>query len=83
MVVPHLADQSYWAYRVRVLGLGPPAVQRRRLTAARLADGLRELVENELVAERAHEVGCRTRRRAAAPLDVDALLGPSAPTQPA
>jgi UDP:flavonoid glycosyltransferase YjiC (YdhE family) len=66
IVVPHLADQYYWAARVERLGLAPPAILRRRLTAERLAGALDLVLENEILAERARELGARLRAEAAA-----------------
>jgi vancomycin aglycone glucosyltransferase len=64
VVVPHLADQHYWAERVRRLGLGPPPLRRRRLTPARLADALSAVLDNEILAERARDLGRGLRTEA-------------------
>jgi vancomycin aglycone glucosyltransferase len=69
VVVPHLADQFYWADRVFANGLGPVGIPRHRLTAERLTTALAGLRDNELVAERAAEFGERVRARR--PLDGD------------
>jgi vancomycin aglycone glucosyltransferase len=61
IVVPHLLDQFYWGSRVVDLGLGPPPIPRRRLTAERLADAIASLRDNELVSARAAETGERLR----------------------
>jgi sterol 3beta-glucosyltransferase len=53
IVVPHLFDQLYWGGRVSALGLGPPQIPRTRLSAERLAAALREVLENEVIQERA------------------------------
>ena len=74
LVMPHLLDQFYWARRVQQLGLGPPPVRRRDFTPERLADALAELAENEVLAERARELGERLRLRAREPVDHAALL---------
>lgn len=66
ILVPHVVDQFHWAHRVRRLGLGPPAIRRRRLDAQSLAEALRALDGNELLAERAAEVGARLRAELAA-----------------
>jgi len=63
LVVPHLLDQFYWGEGVHRRGLGPAPVSRTRLTAERLAAGLRELLENEWLGERAAAVGCALRGR--------------------
>jgi len=54
VVVPHFADQPFWAEQVRRLGVAPPPVPIRRLDADRLAAALRQALDP------------RTRDRAAA-----------------
>jgi vancomycin aglycone glucosyltransferase len=66
ILVPHVADQFHWAHRVERLGLGPPAIVRRGLGAERLATAIGALRDNELLAERAAEVGVRLRAELAA-----------------
>jgi vancomycin aglycone glucosyltransferase len=72
ILVPHLMDQFYWGRRVQLLGLGPPPLARKRLRADRLAAALEATLENELLAERAREVGERLRTRNA--IDTSAVL---------
>ncbi|HTF33415.1 MAG TPA: glycosyltransferase [Myxococcota bacterium] len=72
IVVPHVADQYYWARRVELLGIGPPAIPRKRFSARTLEAALTTLLENEIVAERASELGARLRARAA--VEVDSVL---------
>ncbi len=74
LVVPHLMDQFYWARRVNLLGLGPPALRKRRLRADRLVASLAAMLDNEVLAERAREVGTRLRAEAASADPVGALL---------
>lgn len=61
ILVPHVLDQFYWAQRVALLGLGPPAIPRRRFCAQQLAESLFHTIHNELLAERTHAVGERMR----------------------
>jgi len=61
ILVPHVADQFHWGHRIERLGLGPPAIPRRRLDAERLASALRSIRDNEVLAERAAEIGARLR----------------------
>jgi vancomycin aglycone glucosyltransferase len=61
IVVPHLLDQFWWGHRVQSLGLGPPALPRRGLRAERLAEALLAVRHNEVLAERAAELGERLR----------------------
>ena len=75
LVVPHLADQFYWARRVAELGLGAPSIPKSRLDAPSLIAALGAILDNELVAERAHEVGERLRAEASSIDAVASLLG--------
>jgi len=65
LVIPHLLDQYYWGRRVMLLGLGPPPLRRTHLRADRLAAALKSVLDNEVVRERARELGERCRREAA------------------
>jgi UDP:flavonoid glycosyltransferase YjiC (YdhE family) len=75
LVVPHIADQFYWARRVTQLGVSVPAMTRRRLDAAGLADALETILDNEIVGERARELGVQLRAEATASDPVRALIG--------
>jgi len=59
IVVPHLFDQIYWGERVAALGLGPPQIRRTQLSAEGLATALHEVLENELIQERAQALAGR------------------------
>lgn len=61
ILVPHVLDQFHWAARIQRLGVGPPALRRRKLTADGLAHHLRAVCENEWLAENAAELGDRLR----------------------
>lgn len=74
IVIPHVLDQYYWARRVQELGLGPAPIRRRRLSSGRLAAAIAEALENEVLRERATEMGERLRRRAQEDGVVEALL---------
>ena len=74
VLVPHIADQFYWARRVNLLGLGPPALRKRQFRADRLVAALGAILDNEVVAERAREIGERLRNEARSIDPVAALL---------
>jgi vancomycin aglycone glucosyltransferase len=74
LVVPHLADQFYWGRRVARLGLGAPPIARRRLDSPSLVAALSAMLDNEVVAERAREVGEGLRAEAASIDPVASLL---------
>lgn len=66
IVVPHVLDQFYWAGRVTALGIGLAAGRRRGLASSALAEAIRVVVDNEILAERARELGARLRAEYAA-----------------
>jgi UDP:flavonoid glycosyltransferase YjiC (YdhE family) len=74
IVLPHVLDQYYWARRIHVLGVGPPPIPRRRLTAERLSEALAATLDNELVRERARELGERLRAANALAADPARIL---------
>jgi vancomycin aglycone glucosyltransferase len=74
IVIPHLLDQFYWASRVTSLGLGPPPVSRTRLTPEKLAEAMRAIADNEILQDRAAEVGERLRASATHAADPATVL---------
>lgn len=67
LVVPHFLDQFYFGNRVRELGVGPPQLPRSALSGVALARRLSEVLGNEVMAERAADLGRRLCERE--PLD--------------
>ena len=61
IIVPHIAAQLYWAERVNLLGLGPPGLRRAGLTSERLVAALHETIGNEILCERAQDLGQQLR----------------------
>lgn len=61
VAVPHMTHQFYWARRVNELGLGPPPIRRRRLTAERLAEAIQIATTDEQMRHRAAALGERIR----------------------
>jgi vancomycin aglycone glucosyltransferase len=53
VVVPHLADQFYWAHQVHRLGLGSRPVPRQSLTARSLARAIKAALSDPEIAARA------------------------------
>ena len=47
VIVPFFGDQQFWAGRVRDLGVGPPPVPKKKLTADRLSQAIRVAVSND------------------------------------
>jgi vancomycin aglycone glucosyltransferase len=77
VIVPHVFDQFYWGRRVRELGIGLALPSRRGLRAEPLAEALGELLDQEVVTERARELGTRLRARAEACDPVRTVLAPA------
>lgn len=75
VVVPHVLDQFYWADRVLALGVGAVAGRRRGLTAGMLAEAIDAVVGNELVEDRARELGVRLAAERASDTTLERLLG--------
>ncbi len=60
-VIPHFADQPYWARRVFELGVGPKPVDKAKLTTDALVDGIRQMVTDAATRERAVAIGAKIR----------------------
>jgi sterol 3beta-glucosyltransferase len=59
VAVPVLADQPFWARRLRALGVAPPPVPLTKLTADRLAGSLRSVLADPRYGERARTVAAQ------------------------
>jgi vancomycin aglycone glucosyltransferase len=55
-LLPHIIDQYYWAHRVEVLGLGPPALPIERVTTHALCDRISRAVNDPLIRERVNKL---------------------------
>jgi UDP:flavonoid glycosyltransferase YjiC (YdhE family) len=78
ILIPFFGDQAFWAERVRTLGVGPEPIPRRKLTAERLAEAIRQAVTDEALRRHAVELGATIRAedgvgRAAALIDTLSL----------
>jgi sterol 3beta-glucosyltransferase len=59
ILTPYAADQFFWAQKVRELGVGPTSVSYHALTAVRLAEAIREALNDTAMRERAAALGGR------------------------
>jgi sterol 3beta-glucosyltransferase len=57
VVVPFYADQPFWGARVTALGLGPPPIPEKSLTAEALAMAIGIAVNDESIRRRSREAG--------------------------
>jgi len=53
VLVPHIGDQVFWGQRVEILGVGPKAIPRPKLTADKLAQALRLAATDSAMREKA------------------------------
>jgi UDP:flavonoid glycosyltransferase YjiC (YdhE family) len=61
VLTPFFADQPFWAHRVKVLGVGPPPVPQKRITAERLARAIQAATSDDGMRVRAAALGERIR----------------------
>jgi UDP:flavonoid glycosyltransferase YjiC (YdhE family) len=57
LLIPHAADQPYWARRTKELGVGADPIPRKKLTVERLAEGIRSMVSEPAIRESAAKLG--------------------------
>ena len=56
VVLPHILDQYYWAHRVKVLGLGPPALPIERVAVEVLSSRISLAINDPLIRERVNRL---------------------------
>ncbi len=57
VIVPFAVDQAFWGKRVQDLGAGPAPIPQKALTAGKLAQAIREAVEQAEIRRRAADLG--------------------------
>jgi sterol 3beta-glucosyltransferase len=57
VIVPFTTDQPFWGRHLHRLGLSPAAIPPKKLTAQRLAAGIRDTIENEAQQRRVQRMG--------------------------
>ncbi|MDX1990858.1 MAG: glycosyltransferase [bacterium] len=61
IIIPFMADQPFWGQRVMNLGVGPSPIPRKKLTAQKLAEAIREAVSDATMRQQASALGQRIR----------------------
>jgi UDP:flavonoid glycosyltransferase YjiC (YdhE family) len=57
IIIPFFGDQPFWGQRVAELGVGSKPIPRKKLTAEKLANAIREAITNEDMRQRAARLG--------------------------
>jgi sterol 3beta-glucosyltransferase len=61
VIIPPIAENSFWGRRAHELGVGAPPIPPNQLTVERLATAIRLAIGNESMRERAAKIGERIR----------------------
>jgi len=61
VVVPFTLDQGFWGERAYRLGVAPKPIPRRQLTADKLVQAIRTVVDDAPMRQRASQLGQRLR----------------------
>ncbi|MDD5059354.1 MAG: glycosyltransferase [Sideroxydans sp.] len=59
IIVAHIADQFFWGGLLHNLGIAPKMIHRHKLTAAKLARTIRQVLGDNAMRQRAREIGAR------------------------
>lgn len=73
VVCPFVADQPHWADRMHAVGVAPPPLRQKNLTADQLAAALRLATGDAGMRERAEQLGLQIRTENGVDAAVDAL----------
>ncbi|MFC1961172.1 glycosyltransferase, partial [Chloroflexota bacterium] len=57
IIVPHFGDQLFWGKRAEKLGVGVRPIPRKKLTASRLAEAIRQVIDDGPMYQRASTLG--------------------------
>lgn len=57
IIIPFFGDQPFWGQRIADLGVGTKPIPRKKLTAEKLANAIREVVTNQEMRQRAEKLG--------------------------
>ncbi len=57
VIIPFFGDQPFWGQRIADLGVGSKPIPRKKLTAERLANAIREVLTNQDMRQRAAKLG--------------------------
>jgi len=61
VVIPFVVDEPFWAWKINQLGVGPPGIPPKTLTAARLAEAIDTALHDEAMQQRSTALGAQIR----------------------
>jgi sterol 3beta-glucosyltransferase len=61
IIVPSFGDQFFWGRRVHELGAGPEPIPRKKLTVERLAEAIRQTIEDDTIGNNVDRLGQQIR----------------------
>jgi sterol 3beta-glucosyltransferase len=61
VIIPFFGDQPFWGQRIRALGVGPQPIQRKSLTASKLARAITCALNDQFMKDQASALGARIR----------------------
>jgi vancomycin aglycone glucosyltransferase len=73
VLLPHILDQYYWAHRIQVLGLGPPALPIDQVSVEALSNRISRAVNDPVIRERVDELAPAVAARNGATAAVEHL----------
>jgi sterol 3beta-glucosyltransferase len=73
IVVPFFADQPFWGHRIKMLGIGPEPIPRKKITAKKLAKAIDMVLTDGAMRNRAAELGQRIQEENGTELAVELI----------
>ncbi|MBD2625052.1 glycosyltransferase [Trichormus variabilis] len=61
IIIPFFGDQNFWGQRVAELGVGTKPIPRKQLTAERLTQAIQQTVTDQMMRQRAANLGVKIR----------------------
>ncbi|HLJ97164.1 MAG TPA: glycosyltransferase [Gemmataceae bacterium] len=82
VIVPFMADQSFWGHRIQALGVGPAPIPRGQLSVERLAHALHTALSDPIMRRKAAALGERLRAEDGVARAVAVVQENATPRQP-
>jgi UDP:flavonoid glycosyltransferase YjiC (YdhE family) len=73
VIIPHMGDQFYWAYRIYKMNLGPRPLHRSKMSGARLASAISKAISDVEIKKNCLEIQNKLSQRSGAAEAVDKI----------